>query len=181
MGAAMRPVTVRTHISAPREQIFDLVADIGARPAWCGHYQKDFRVTRPATYGQGAAARWRSRKGWVETSIVEVDRPRRIVESLRTGRNNRVPGQAEYVFEPATQGVTRVELTIWTVPERRADALAEIGWHGWLKRNAARSLERLRRHFEEDPEQELPRATVAGWEQWRAPRFGGHLREPGAG
>lgn len=177
----MRAVTVRTHISAPREQVFDLVADMGARPAWCDHFQKDLRVTRPVTYGQGAAARWRSDKGYVETAIVEVDRPRRIVEQLRTGRNNRVSGQVEYAFEPASRGVTRVEITIWTEPVRRIDRFKEMGWHGWFTRKYRKALERLRRNFEEGAPADLPRATVAGWEPWRAPRFGGHLREPGAG
>lgn len=177
----MRPVKLHVHISAPREEIFDVVADMGLRPAWCDHFQKSFRLNRPVTYGQGSAARWGSSKGFIETAIVEVDRPRRIAEEIRTGRNNRVEGGIEYVFEPATRGVTRVEVTIWTAPERRIDALKEIGWHGWFTRKMKRALDRLRRIFEEGPETELPRATVAGWEYWRAPRYGGHLREPGAG
>jgi uncharacterized protein YndB with AHSA1/START domain len=182
----MRPVTVRTHISAPREEVFDLVADMATRVAWNDHFQDEFRLTRPVTYGQGSAARWSAEApfnhGYVENAIVEFDRPRRIFEQLRMGRNNRVPGWAEYIFEPASRGVTRVELTVWTEPKVRIDSLKEsFGQRGWTKRKLSTALDRLRKIFEEPPKGPLRRASVAGYEPWTAPRFGGHVRERGAG
>ena len=53
---AVDSVTVRTHISAPREQVYALIADVAARPAWCDHFQKDFRLVTPRSEGVGAGA-----------------------------------------------------------------------------------------------------------------------------
>src|SRR5919109_1513107 len=86
----MRQVSVDVHISAPREDVFDFVADLGGRPAWTDHYLEDYRLARANPYGLGAAARFQLRaplaKEYVELAIVEFDRPRRIVEEARVGR-----------------------------------------------------------------------------------------------
>ena len=55
----MRQVTVATHISAPREQIFDFVTDLAGRPAFADHYLDDYRLARVNAIGVGAAARFR--------------------------------------------------------------------------------------------------------------------------
>ena len=54
----MRQVTVDTVISAPREEIFDFVADLSRRPAFADHYLKDYRLARANPVGEGAAARF---------------------------------------------------------------------------------------------------------------------------
>ncbi len=42
----MRQVTVHTTISAPREQVFDFIADLAGRPAYTDHYLDDYRLAR---------------------------------------------------------------------------------------------------------------------------------------
>jgi uncharacterized protein YndB with AHSA1/START domain len=164
-------------ISAPREEVYDLVGDLAARVAWCDHYQKEFRLTRPRSSGVGAAARFQAKiprsKTWVEVSIVEAARPRVIREKLRLHRLGRTPGFVEYTFEPAGSAATRVELVLWTEPATRLDAFKEsLGARRWLKRQVKTSLSRLRRIFEEQPEAPLARATIAGYESTKAARFG---------
>jgi hypothetical protein len=173
----MRPIQVSTSISAPREEIFDFVADIANRVAWCDHYMRQFHLTRPRSYGEGAAGRFEVEppfaRSWAELSIAELDRPRRIVERGRIGRLGRTPYFAIYDFTAAV-GVTRVELTVWSEPATRVDALKEsLGARGWLRRRTKAALERLRKIFEERPEAPLARATVAGYEPEKAARFGG--------
>jgi uncharacterized protein YndB with AHSA1/START domain len=163
-------------ISAPREQVYDLVADLAARVAWCDHYQREYRLTRPRSSGVGAAARFFAKvprsKTWVEVSIVEAAPPRVIREKLRLGRLGRTPGFVEYTFEPLG-GATRVELVLWTEPATRLDAFKEsLGARRWLKRQVKTSLSRLRKIFEEQPEAPLARATIAGYEPAKAARFG---------
>ena len=51
----MRQVTVHAVISAPREEIFDFVADLSLRPAYCDHYLEEYRLARPNPRG-GAQA-----------------------------------------------------------------------------------------------------------------------------
>jgi len=42
----MGEVTVSTVISAPREDVFDFVCDLAARPAYTDHYMRDYRLAR---------------------------------------------------------------------------------------------------------------------------------------
>src|SRR5215211_5759187 len=122
----MRQVTVDVHISAPREDVFDFVADLGGRPAWTDHYLKDYRLARPNPYGLGAAARFVLRaplaKEYAELAIVEYDRPRRIVEEARVGRRGRNRSLAVWEFEREAAGLTHVELTTYSEPASGAPA-----------------------------------------------------------
>jgi uncharacterized protein YndB with AHSA1/START domain len=172
----MRQVTVDVYISAPREEVFDFVADLAGRPAYTDHYLEDYRLARVNPVGEGAAARFRVKapfaKEYAELEIKEVDRPRRIVEELRVGRRGRNRALAMYDFIRETGGVTRVELTTFSEPATPIDRLKELGAAGWLRRQTKTALERLRQIFEEPPARPLKRATIAGYEPAKAPRFG---------
>lgn len=173
----MRPFTVSTVISAPRQEIFDFVGDLAYRVSFADHYMKDFRLERTRSTGQGAAARFRMEAplagGWVELRVAESDRPRRIVERGHTGRLGRTEVAAVYEFLAEGRGLTRVELTVWTEPGTRLDSLREsLGARRWLRRQSKVALERLRMVFEERPDGPLARVGVAGYESWKAPRYG---------
>ena len=174
----MREVTVSTVISAPREQVFDFVCDLAGRPAFTDHFMRDYRLARVDPVGAGAAARFQLRaplaKEYAELQITEADRPRRIVEEIRVGRRGRNRSVAVYDFTVESGGTTRVELTTYSEPATRVDRMKEIGAAGWLRRQTRKSLERLRRIFEEPPRGELKRASIAGYEPAKAPRFGAH-------
>ena len=172
----MRQVTVHASISAPREEIFDFVADLAGRPAYTDHYLRDYRLARPNAYGLGAAARFLLKaplaKEYGELTIVECDRPKRIVEEVRIGRLGRNRSVAVYEFVPESGGVTRVELTTYSDPATAIDRLKQVGAAGWMKRQTKTALERLRKLFEEPPDGPPPRASVAGYEPLKAARFG---------
>jgi uncharacterized protein YndB with AHSA1/START domain len=172
----VRQVTVSTVISAPREQVFDFVGDLAARPAYTDHYMRDYRLARVNPVGRGAAARFQLRapfaKEYAELEIKEVDRPRRIVEEVRWGRRGRNRSLAVYEFLRESSGVTRVELTTFSEPATPIDRLKEVGAAGWVRRQTKKSLERLRMIFEEPPDGELKRATIAGYDPLNAARFG---------
>jgi uncharacterized protein YndB with AHSA1/START domain len=168
----VRQVTVDTHISAPREEVFDFVADLAGRPAYTDHYLEDYRLARMDPVGKGAAARFRVRGQWAELSIRDADRPRRLVEEIRWGRRGRNRSLAVYDFLSELGAVTHVELTSLSEPATPIDRMREIGAASWVRRNTKIALERLRMIFEEPPEAPLARATVAGYEPLKAPRFG---------
>jgi uncharacterized protein YndB with AHSA1/START domain len=172
----LREVTVSTVISAPREQVFDFVCDLAARPAYTDHYMRDYRLARANPVGTGAAARFLLRgpvaKEYAELSIKEADRPRQIVEEIRFGRRGRNRAAAVYDFTPESGGTTRVELTTYAEPATVVDRIRQIGAAGWMRRQTKKALERLRMIFEERPKGELKRATIAGYEPDKAPRFG---------
>lgn len=173
----MVPVSAHTFISAPREEVFDLLVDMAARVAFADHFLDHFRLTSPRSSGVGAGARFQLdmpfNKTWAETVIVEADRPRRLVEHGRTGRLGRNATTTVYELTPQAGGVTRVEVTFASEPAHPAERLREsLGARRWMRRQQRKALERLRRLLEEPPEQPLPRATIAGWEALKAPRFG---------
>jgi uncharacterized protein YndB with AHSA1/START domain len=174
----MRQVTVDVVISAPRERIFDFVADLSRRPAYCDHYLKDYRLARANPVGKGAAARFLL-DGPVfneraDLAIVDVDRPRRIVEEGRIGIRGRSRLVAIYEFIPEGSA-TRVELTTYSEPKTAIDRLRQRGGHRWIKRQSKKALVRLRKLFEEPQEGDLPRAGIAGYDASKAPRFGAHV------
>jgi hypothetical protein len=174
----MVPVTVHTAIAAPREEIFDFVADLAYRPAWCDHFISDFRLAHPKSHGVGAAARFMldapfSAATWCEIAIAEYDRPRRIVERGRLWRQGRTPAAAVYEFLHDVHGLTRVELTVWTEPATLVDRFKEaLGGRRWLRAQTKTALERLRLVFEERRDAPLARVGIAGYEPLKAPRFG---------
>ena len=178
----MREVTVHTVISAPRDEIFDFVADLSLRPAYCDHYMRDFRLARANPRGVGAAARFRLQrplaKEWAEIQVKVADRPQRIVEEGRIGRLGRSRIVAVYDFIPEAAGTTRVELTTYAEPATTVDKLKQTGASRWVRRRSRKALRRLRDIFESGAAGELKRATIAGYDPGKAPRFGDHVPPP---
>ena len=174
---AVDSLTVHTHVQARREAAYELIADVAARPAWCDHFMKDYRLVTPRSVGVGAGGRfrldWRGGRRYVEFTIVEARSPRRVVEEGRTGRLGRTRYGAEYELTESSRGMTRVELTVWTEPENAAERMREaLGFGRFMRRKSRRALDRLRRILEEGSPDPLPRATIAGYESRKSPRFG---------
>lgn len=178
IAPAMRPFTVHASISAPREEVFDVVGDLARRVGWCDHYMKDFRLTRPRSVGAGAAARFvldapLVPSTWCEVAIEVYDRPRRIVERCRLWRRGRTPGAVVFELEREAHSSTRIEMTVWSEPATRVDAFKEaFGGRRWLRRQTKRALERLRRAIEEEQGASLVPSRIAAYEPLKAARFG---------
>jgi uncharacterized protein YndB with AHSA1/START domain len=163
----MDPVTVSIVVDRPREQVFDYLQDIANHPEFTDHYLVDWHLTRIDSVGRGAGARFRvrapgARFAWGDVTFVEVDRPRRIVEVGRTGKGNRVRTLGVYELAQGVSGTTRVRFTIETEPATLSDRLLEgLGARGWMRRQNARAMRRLRAILERD-EGRGRRVTVAG-------------------
>ena len=134
----MREVTVSTVISAPREEVFDFVCDLAARPAYTDHFMDDYRLARVRPVGVGAAARFRldapMSNEYAELTITEADRPRRIVEEIRVGRRGRNRSVAVYDFTRESASVTRVAPSALSLAWRSTS-----GWLSSSARTAART------------------------------------------
>jgi uncharacterized protein YndB with AHSA1/START domain len=160
------PITVSTVISASREEIFDYLQDIANHEEFTDHYLVDWRLTRVNSVGRGAGARFRvkapgNRFSWADVTFVDVQRPYKIVEVGRTGKNNRIRTLATYELAPAAHNSTRVRFTLETEPATLSDRLMEsFGARGWTRRKSARAMRRLRSIIERD-EDRGSRVTVA--------------------
>jgi len=161
------PVTVSIIVSAPREQVFDYLQDIANHAEFTDHYLVDWHLTRIDSVGRGAGARFRvkapgNRFSWGDVTFAEVERPHRIVEVGRGGKNNRVRTLGVYDLSTASAGTTRVQFTLQTTPATLTDRLMEgLGARGWLKRKNERAMRRLRAILERG-ESRGRRVTVAG-------------------
>jgi uncharacterized protein YndB with AHSA1/START domain len=161
------PLTVEITIARPRTEVFEYLADIANHAEFTDHFMVDWRLTREDTYGRGAGARYRikaplTRFPWADSTIVDVVPPRRIVETGRTGKYNRIRTVGVYELEPAAGDSTRVRFTLETEPKLPSDKLLEgLGGRAWMKRKLGKAMRRLRSILEEDYDRGT-RPTIAG-------------------
>jgi uncharacterized protein YndB with AHSA1/START domain len=167
-------VTVSTVVSAPREVVFDYLQDIANHAEFTDHFLVDWHLTRMDPVGRGAGARFRvtapgNRFSWGDVTFAEVERPHRIVEVGRTGKNNRIRTVGVYELDPVAGGATKVAFTLQTAPATLSDRIMEgLGGRGWLRRKNRKALHRLRAIMEEGATQGAgsvrrgQRVTVAG-------------------
>jgi uncharacterized protein YndB with AHSA1/START domain len=162
----MRPFTVGITIDAPRERVFDYLADIANHAEFSDHYLKDFRLERLQSRGVGAAARFRISFGsslWGEVVIAELERPYRIVLEGEAGRLGRVKTRVVYTLTPHGRGMTEVEYELSSAPATKADALRDaLGGRIWLKLQSRRALRRLARALEEGMQSAHAAGVAAG-------------------
>jgi uncharacterized protein YndB with AHSA1/START domain len=160
------PISLTTTIDGPRERVFDLIVDLGRRPAWTDHFLTDYRLERIQPVGVGAAARFRvDAPGgikYMETVIAEAERPHRVVESCRGGRLDRIPCRVLWDLREGPGGMTTLIFTFSTEPTGIVDRLRELGRGGWWRRRWRRALRRLGELIESGSEGAAPQAGVAG-------------------
>jgi uncharacterized protein YndB with AHSA1/START domain len=153
-------------ISAPREEVFDYLQDIANHEEFTDHFLVDWHLTRIDSVGLGAGARRRikaprNRFSWGDVTFVEIERPHRIVEVGRMGKDNRIRTLGTYELNPGAAGSTRVSFTFETEPAMLSDRLMEaLGARGWTKRQNERAMHRLRSIIERG-EGRGTRVTVA--------------------
>jgi hypothetical protein len=162
----MGPLSAEIEVDVPREEAFALIGDLSARPAFTDHFLTDFHLTRIEPTGVGAGARFRVngalRSPWMDTTIVELEAPFRIVEAGRGGRVNRIPNHTVWELTQGSGSLTKVRVAHWTEPAAldRGVELLSAGSLG-QERQWKRAMHRLREILEgESPV--LERIAVAG-------------------
>lgn len=149
----MGPLSTEIEIDVPREEAFAALADLAARPSFTDHFLTDFHLTRIDAEGVGAGARFRVsaplRKVWMDTTIVALEAPFRVVEEGHGGRVNRIPSHTVWELTEASGGLTAVRVSHWTEP-RALDRGLELLSAGSLfqARGWRQALRRLRDNLE---------------------------------
>jgi uncharacterized protein YndB with AHSA1/START domain len=156
------PISLTVSIDAPRERVFDFICDLGTRESWIDHFATEYRLMRVAAQGQGAGVRFRADAPagvtYMETVIAEAERPYRVVEHGRGGRNDRIPIRTVWELEEGP--TTTVTLTFWTSPPSAFDRVREIGRTRWWRRRWSKAMRRMQEIIESG--ETVPRTEVAG-------------------
>jgi uncharacterized protein YndB with AHSA1/START domain len=162
------PVSAKTTIDVPREQVYELLNDLANRASFTDHFIDELRLQRIEPAGVGAALRFHvtKRKFWMETVIVESDPPYRLIERGRGGRLDRVPVATHWeLVEGPSPASTVLTVTFVTQPQSFPDKLLDRAGHlrgveRWYRRQWARALTRLKDLAESGAEP--ARVVVAG-------------------
>jgi len=150
----MGPVSAEVEIDVPRSRAFKAIADLSLRPSFTEHFLADFHLTRIESTGVGAGARFRfavwPRQVWMDTTIVEVDGPHRLVEHGRGGRVNRIPSTTLWELTEGPGSLTKVRVSYWTEPSNPVDRVLELlsGASIPYERRWREALRRLREQLE---------------------------------
>lgn len=161
----MGPVSATITIDAPRERVYEVVADLANRPSFCDHFAERFHLQRMESSGVGAAARFWAEAPrfpiWMETVIAETDPPFRLLEHGRGARADRMVLGTAWELVEGPGSMTEVTVTFWTEPDHPLDRFREhFGAARWYRRQWAKALKRLRELVESgDPLEPL---QVAG-------------------
>lgn len=167
IAPAMGPVSAQAGIDVPRPRVFAAIADLSLRPAFTDHFVSGFHLTRIASSGLGAGARFRfsapPREVWVGTAIEELSEPHTIIERGRCGRANRVPVTIAWELGEGPGSLTSVRVSHWTEPSHSLDRAVELlgAASVWYERRWREALRRLRDLLEAG-ELEEGRVAVAG-------------------
>jgi len=164
----MGPVSAEIEIDAPRERVFATIADLARRPSFTDHFLTGFHLTRIEAIGIGAGARFRLalplRSVWMDTTIVELEAPHRLVERGRGGRANRIPVSAVWELTEGSGSLTRVRVSQWTEPSNPVDRAVELAAANsvWAERGWREALRRLRDLLEDERPHPTPLAVAGG-------------------
>lgn len=164
----MGPVSAEIEIDAPRERVFETIADLALRPSFTDHFQHGFHLTRIESRGVGAGARFRSgsrlRSVWMDTAIAEQEPPHMLVERGCGGRANRIPATTVWELTEGAGLLTTVRISHWTEPSNPVDRAVEAlsGSAGAAQRGWREALRRLRERLEGDSPSPAPVAVAGG-------------------
>ena len=166
MIAAMGPVMAKITIDAPRERVYDMVADLAMRPAYCDHFQTGFRLQRIDSRGIGAAARFHVDAPrfpmWMETVISELEPPHLVLETGRGARIDRMTVGTAWELVESAGDMCEATVSFWTEPELHLDKLKDkLSSSGWYERQLKQALTRLRDLAEADARLEPLRVAGA--------------------
>jgi uncharacterized protein YndB with AHSA1/START domain len=164
----MGPVSAEIEVDAPRERVFEAIADLARRPSFTDHFLTGFHLTRIESTGIGGGARFRVslplRSFWMDTTIVELETPHRLVERGSGGRANRIPVTTVWELTEGAGSLIGVRVSQWTEPSNPIDRAVELAAANsvWAERGWREALLRLRDLLEEERPAPAPLAVAGG-------------------
>jgi uncharacterized protein YndB with AHSA1/START domain len=164
----MEPVTLKTRIARPREEVFEYLADVANHAEFSDHCLVDWHLTREDSYGAGAGARFRvksrfDRFSYGDITFADVRAPQRIAATGRAGRFNRVRTRSTWTLEEDGPDATSVTFVTESTPATFSDEKMEklLRVRNSTTRCHTRALQRLRSILESGDDRGA-RTTLSG-------------------
>lgn len=151
----MKSVEVSTVIRRPIAEIYAHLDVLANHEAFTDHFLVDWQLAGPAS-GVGASVAMRvrapGRSEEVELTVIEAEPPTRTVEET-VGAGGRRRTRGTYTLEAIDADRTEVRFAIEPLEVPRSERPLWPLSRAWLRRQNARSLERLREQLEGRPAQ----------------------------
>jgi hypothetical protein len=149
----MKSVEVSTVIRRPIAEIYAYLDVLANHEAFTDHFLVDWQLAGPAS-GVGASVAMRvrapGRSEEVELTVIEAEPPTRTVEET-VGAGGRRRTRGTYTLEAIDADRTEVRFAIEPLEVPRSERPLWPLSRAWLRRQNARSLERLREQLEGQP------------------------------
>jgi hypothetical protein len=151
----MKPVEVSTVIRRPIAEVYAHLDVLANHEAFTDHFLVDWHLEGPVS-GVGASVtmtvRAPGRSEEVELTVIEAEPPVRTVEET-VGAGGRRRTRGTYTLGAIDADRTEVHFTIDPLEVPRSERPLWPLSRAWLRRQNARSLERLREQLEGQPAQ----------------------------
>jgi len=151
----MKPVEVSTVIRRPIAEVYAHLDVLANHEAFTDHFLVDWHLEGPAS-GVGASVtmtvRAPGRSEEVELTVIDAEPPVRTVEET-VGAGGRRRTRGTYTLEAIDADRTEVRFAIEPLEVPRSERPLWPLSRAWLRRQNARSLERLREQLEGQPAQ----------------------------
>ncbi len=149
----MKPVTVSTTVSMPREEVYEFLDVLANHEAFVDHLFTDWSFSGPR---QGLGAKAEARTGaplsqdWTDFKVLEAEPPTRIVEEA-IGAKGRRHTHGTYTLEAMPDGGTRIRFELIWIEAVRLERFFGPLTRAFVHRANARSMRRLARLLEQRP------------------------------
>jgi hypothetical protein len=143
----MKPVTVSATVPNSREEVYDFLELLANHERFCDHFLVEWSFSGPRK-GVGAHARFSANttgsiKDWIDTEVIEAERPSRTVEEAVGAAGKRVT-RGTYSLEalPGDAG-TKISFELVWIKAPRSERVISPLIRSWTRRSNAKALTRL--------------------------------------
>jgi hypothetical protein len=146
----VKPVTVSTKVSKPRQEAFEFVDVVANRATFFDHMFVDWSFSGP---GRGVGAKARARvsapgsREFADFEIVEAERPERIVDQAISANGKRRT-RGTYRFEERPEGGTTISFELAWVEVPRSERLGPPLARAFARRAYGKALRRLAKQLD---------------------------------
>jgi hypothetical protein len=146
----MKPVTVSTTVSKPRQEVFEYLDRLANHEGFMDHMFVNWSFSGPAT-GVGARARARvnapGSREFAQFEVVESEQPERTVEE-GVSSNGKRHTRGTYTLTELPGGGTEVSFELAWLTAPRSERLLPPLSRAFLRRALGKAMRRLRKQLD---------------------------------